>query len=52
LLDAWAAAGSVVAAPSFLVGEKDAHDTPTGAAVAQQTADARFVVDLPCGAGG
>jgi dienelactone hydrolase len=45
LLDTWASAGYVVAAPSFLVTDKDADDTPTGAAVARQAADARFVID-------
>jgi predicted dienelactone hydrolase len=44
LLDAWTAAGYVVAAPYFLVTDKDANDLPTGAAVARQAADARFVL--------
>jgi pimeloyl-ACP methyl ester carboxylesterase len=34
-----------VAAPSFLVTDKDADDKPAGAAVARQAADARFVLD-------
>jgi dienelactone hydrolase len=45
LLDTWSAAGYVVAAPSFLVTDKDADDKPTGTAVARQAADARFVLD-------
>jgi dienelactone hydrolase len=45
LLDTWAAAGYVVAAPSFLVTDKESDDTPTGASVVRQAADARFVID-------
>jgi len=44
LLDTWAEAGYVVAAPQFLRTDKDADDMPTAAAVARQTADARFVL--------
>ena len=44
LLDTWAEAGYVVAAPRFLTTDKDADDMPTPAAVARQTADARFVL--------
>jgi len=45
LLDAWVNAGYMVAAPHFLVTDKDADDKPTGAAVRRQAADARFVLD-------
>jgi len=45
LLDAWVNAGYMVAAPYFLVTDKDADDQPTGAAVRRQAADARFVLD-------
>jgi predicted dienelactone hydrolase len=45
LLDTWVAAGYMVAAPYFLVTDKDADDQPTGAAVRRQAADARFVLD-------
>jgi dienelactone hydrolase len=44
LLDTWVRAGYLVAAPFFLVTDKDADDKPTGAAVARQAADARFVL--------
>jgi dienelactone hydrolase len=44
LLDTWAEAGYAVAAPRFLRTDKDADDMPTAAAVARQTADARFVL--------
>ena len=45
MLDTWVDAGYVVAAPYFLVTDKDADDKPTGAAVRRQAADARFVLD-------
>jgi dienelactone hydrolase len=45
LVDAWVRAGQIVAAPQFLVTDKDADDKPTGAAVRRQAADARFVLD-------
>jgi len=45
LVDTWVRAGYIVAAPQFLVTEKDGNDKPTGAAVRRQSADARFVLD-------
>jgi dienelactone hydrolase len=45
LLDGWAAAGYVVAAPTFLKTEKDEGGKALAAEVAQQTRDARFVLD-------
>jgi dienelactone hydrolase len=45
LLDVWAGAGYVVAAPTFLKTEKDARGKALASEVAQQAADARFVID-------
>jgi dienelactone hydrolase len=45
LLDIWAKAGYVVAAPTFLKTEKDARGKALASEVAQQAADARFVLD-------
>jgi dienelactone hydrolase len=45
LLDTWVTAGYMVAAPYFLITDKDADDKPTSAAVRRQAADARFVLD-------
>jgi dienelactone hydrolase len=45
LVDAWVRAGQIVAAPQFLVTDKDADDKPTPSAVRRQAADARFVLD-------
>jgi hypothetical protein len=45
LLDAWVAAGYVVAASSLLVTENDADGDSTSSASARQTTDARFVLD-------
>jgi dienelactone hydrolase len=45
LLDAWVEAGYVVAAPHFLVTDKDDDNRPTSAAVARQAADASLVLD-------
>ncbi|MEA2403918.1 MAG: hypothetical protein QOE08_565, partial [Thermoleophilaceae bacterium] len=45
LLDVCAAAGYVVAAPTFLKTEKDASGKALAAEVAQQASDARFVLD-------
>ena len=45
LLDAWARAGYVVVAPHFLVTQKAANGKALGREVAEQAADARFVLD-------
>jgi poly(3-hydroxybutyrate) depolymerase len=45
LLDVWASAGYVVAAPTFLKTEKDARGKALGTEVTQQAADAKFVLD-------
>jgi dienelactone hydrolase len=45
LLDVWAGAGYVVAAPTFPKTEKDAQGKALASEVAQQAADARFVID-------
>jgi dienelactone hydrolase len=45
LLDVWAKAGYVVAAPTFLKTRKDARGKALASEVAQQAADARFVLD-------
>jgi dienelactone hydrolase len=45
LLDVWAKAGHVVAAPTFLKTRKDARGKALASEVAQQAADARFVLD-------
>ena len=45
LLDAWASAGYVVAAPTFLKTGKDARGKALATEVAQQASDARFVLD-------
>jgi dienelactone hydrolase len=45
LLDVWAADGYVVAAPTFLTTKKDAVGKALKTEVAQQAADARFVLD-------
>jgi dienelactone hydrolase len=45
LLDVWAGAGYVVAAPTFLKTQKDARGKALAAEVEQQAADARFVLD-------
>jgi dienelactone hydrolase len=45
LLDVWAKAGYVVAAPTFLKTKKDARGKALASEVALQAADARFVLD-------
>jgi dienelactone hydrolase len=45
LLDVWAEAGYIVAAPTFLKTKKDARGKALASEVAQQAADARFVID-------
>jgi dienelactone hydrolase len=45
LLDVWAQAGYVVAAPTFLKTKKDDRGKALKTEVAQQAADARFVLD-------
>jgi dienelactone hydrolase len=45
LLDVWARAGYVVAAPTFPQTKKDAHGKTLRSEVARQAADARFVLD-------
>jgi dienelactone hydrolase len=45
LLDAWAGAGYVVAAPTFPVTRKDRNGSPERAESVAQAADMRFVVD-------
>jgi dienelactone hydrolase len=45
LLDAWAGAGYVVAAPTFPVTRKDRNGAPVRAESVAQAADMRFVVD-------
>ena len=45
LLDVWASAGYVVAAPTFLKTKKDAPGKALATEVAQQANDARFVLD-------
>jgi len=45
LLDVWTKAGYVVAAPTFLTTKKDARGKALASEVAQQAADARFVLD-------
>ena len=45
LLDVWTQAGYVVAAPTFLKTKKDARGKALKREVAQQAADARFVLD-------
>jgi len=45
LLDVWARAGYVVAAPTFPQTKKDAHGKTLRSEVARQAAEARFVLD-------
>jgi dienelactone hydrolase len=52
LLDGWAAAGYVVAAPTFPKTEKDEDGKALATEVAQQARDARFVLDEVLDRGG
>src|SRR5262249_19102004 len=45
LLDAWAAAGYVVAAPTFPITSKDRNGSPQRSESVAQAADMRFVID-------
>ena len=45
LLDTWATAGYVVAAPTFPVTRKDPDDKPEGEEVERQAGDVSFVID-------